>query len=74
MMIVGVVVNVIFDYFLIFGEFGFLRLEFVGVGFVLVFSVMMIFLFLIGYVFWYLCLWWYFIFGWIWCLDWFVFG
>lgn len=72
--IAGAVVNAILDYVLIFGEFGFPRLELVGAGLASVFSATTTFLFLIGYALWHPRLRRYSILGRIWRSDWPVFG
>lgn len=71
--IAGAVVNAILDYVLIFGEFGFPRLELVGAGLASVFSATTTFLFLIGYALWHSRLRRYSILGRIWRSDWPVF-
>ncbi|KZM50623.1 MATE family efflux transporter [Labrenzia sp. OB1] len=71
--IAGAVVNAILDYLLIFGEFGFPRLELVGAGIASVFSASTTCLFLILYAIWHPKLRRYHILGRIWRSDWPVF-
>ena len=71
--IAGAVVNAILDYLLIFGEFGFPRLELVGAGLASVFSASCTFLFLLFYALWHPKLRRYYILGRIWRSDWPVF-
>lgn len=71
--IAGAVVNAILDYLLIFGEFGFPRLELVGAGIASVFSASITCLFLILYAIWHPKLRRYHILGRIWRSDWPVF-
>ncbi|QFT30038.1 Multidrug resistance protein MdtK [Labrenzia sp. THAF82] len=71
--IAGAVVNAIADYLLIFGEFGFPRLELVGAGIASVFSATTTFLFLLAYAVWHPKLRRYNIMGRIWRSDWPVF-
>jgi MATE family multidrug resistance protein len=71
--IAGAVVNAILDYVLIFGEFGFPRLELVGAGIASVFSATTTFLFLLFYSLWHPKLRRYNILGRIWRSDWPVF-
>ncbi|WP_299816459.1 MATE family efflux transporter [uncultured Roseibium sp.] len=71
--IAGAVVNAILDYLLIFGEFGFPRLELVGAGIASVFSASTTCLFLILYAIWHPNLRRYHILGRIWRSDWPVF-
>ncbi|WP_298819845.1 MATE family efflux transporter [uncultured Roseibium sp.] len=71
--IAGAVVNAIADYLLIFGEYGFPRLELVGAGIASVFSATTTFLFLLAYSVWHPQLRRYNIMGRIWRSDWPVF-
>ena len=71
--IAGAIVNAILDYLLIFGEFGFPRLELVGAGIASVFSASTTFLFLMAYAVWHRKLRRYNILGRIWRSDWPVF-
>ena len=71
--IAGAVVNAILDYLLIFGHFGFPRLELVGAGFASVFSATTTFLFLLGYALLHPKLRRYNLLGRIWRSDWPVF-
>ncbi|WP_420413395.1 MATE family efflux transporter [Roseibium sp.] len=71
--ICGAVVNAILDYVLIFGEFGFPRLELVGAGIASVFSATTTFLFLLCYALYHRKLRRYNILGRIWRSDWPVF-
>ncbi|MBN9672427.1 MATE family efflux transporter [Roseibium aggregatum] len=71
--IAGAVVNAVLDYLLIFGEFGFPRLELVGAGIASVFSASTTFLFLLAYAVWHPKLKRYYIVGRIWRSDWPVF-
>ncbi|WP_305986807.1 MATE family efflux transporter [Roseibium sp. MMSF_3544] len=71
--IAGAVINAIVDYLLIFGEFGFPRLELVGAGIASVFSATSTFLFLLAYALWHPKLRRYNILGRIWRSDWPVF-
>lgn len=71
--IAGAVVNAILDYLLIFGEFGFPRLELVGAGIASVFSATTTFLFLLAYSLWHPKLRRYNLLGRIWRSDWPIF-
>lgn len=71
--IAGAVVNGILDYLLIFGEFGFPRLELAGAGIASVLSASATFLFLLGYALFHPRLRRYNILGRIWRSDWPVF-
>jgi MATE family multidrug resistance protein len=71
--IAGAIVNAILDYLLIFGEFGFPRLELAGAGIASVFSASTTFLFLLGYALLHPRLRRYYILGRIWRSDWPVF-
>jgi MATE family, multidrug efflux pump len=71
--IAGAVVNALLDYVLIFGHFGFPRLELVGAGIASVFSATATFLFLLAYTLWHPKLRRYNILGRIWRSDWPVF-
>ncbi|PVB62541.1 MATE family efflux transporter [Labrenzia sp. 011] len=71
--IAGALVNAILDYLLIFGEFGFPRLELVGAGIASVFSASVTFLFLLVYAIRHPKLRRYHILGRIWRSDWPVF-
>jgi len=71
--IAGAVVNAVLDYVLIFGEFGFPRLELVGAGLASVFSASVTFLFLLVYAVYHPRLRRYYILGRIWRSDWPVF-
>ncbi len=71
--IAGALVNAVADYALIFGEFGFPRLELVGAGIASVFSASTTFLFLLAYSIWHPKLRRYSILGRIWRSDWPVF-
>ncbi|MHA7776417.1 MATE family efflux transporter [Roseibium sp. M-1] len=71
--IAGAVVNAVLDYLLIFGEFGFPRLELVGAGIASVFSASVTFLFLLAYAVLHPKLRRYNILGRIWRSDWPVF-
>lgn len=68
--IAGAVLNAILDYLLIFGHFGFPRLELVGAGIASVFSASATFLFLLLYSLWHPKLRRYYILGRIWRSDW----
>lgn len=68
--IAGAVLNAILDYVLIFGHFGFPRLELVGAGLASVFSASATFLFLLLYALWHPKLRRYHILGRIWRSDW----
>ena len=68
--IAGAVVNAILDYLLIFGNYGFPRLELVGAGLASVFSASATFLFLLAYALWHPKLRRYYILGRIWRSDW----
>jgi MATE family, multidrug efflux pump len=69
----GAIVNALLDYVLIFGNFGFPRLELVGAGIASVFSATVTFLFLLAYTLWHPKLRRYNILGRIWRSDWPVF-
>ncbi|MEQ8778500.1 MAG: MATE family efflux transporter [Roseibium album] len=71
--IAGAIINAILDYLLIFGEFGFPRLELVGAGIASVFSATTTFLFLLVYSLWHPRLRRYNLLGRIWRSDWPVF-
>ncbi|MBG6159507.1 MATE family multidrug resistance protein [Labrenzia sp. EL_159] len=71
--IAGAIINAILDYLLIFGEFGFPRLELVGAGIASVFSATTTFLFLLVYSLWHPRLQRYNLLGRIWRSDWPVF-
>jgi len=71
--IAGAAVNAVLDYVLIFGEFGFPRLELVGAGIASVFSASTTFLFLLAYAVFHPKLRRYNILGRIWRSDWPVF-
>jgi len=71
--IAGAAVNAVLDYVLIFGEFGFPRLELVGAGIASVFSAATTFLFLLAYAVFHPKLRRYNILGRIWRSDWPVF-
>lgn len=71
--IAGAIINAILDYLLIFGEFGFPRLELVGAGIASVFSATTTFLFLLVYSLWHPRLRRYNLLGRIWRSDWSVF-
>ncbi|WP_029060638.1 MATE family efflux transporter [Labrenzia sp. DG1229] len=71
--IAGAIINAILDYLLIFGEFGFQRLELVGAGIASVFSATTTFLFLLVYSLWHPRLRRYNLLGRIWRSDWPVF-
>ncbi len=69
----GAIVNAVLDYLLIFGHFGFPRLELVGAGIASVFSASTTFLFLLAYALVHPKLRRYYILGRIWRSDWPVF-